>query len=105
MISNKYLDIAKEVSEIESETNLAKSLNISKQHLYRIRKKKIDISGDLFLKVSELSKIDLVKIMLEIHEERSKEPNAKAAWRKEIDKYGGFTVKKTHADNNYLRVV
>jgi hypothetical protein len=105
MISNKYLDIAKEVSEIESETNLAKSLNISKQHLYRIRKKKIGISGDLFLKVSELSRIDLIEIMLEIHEEKSTDQNAREAWRKEIDKYGGFDVKKTHADNNYLRIV
>jgi hypothetical protein len=105
MISNKYLDIAKKTSKIESETNLAKSLNISKQHLYRIRKKKIGISGDLFLKVSELSKIDLIEIMLEIHEEKSTDTNARAEWRKIIDKHGGFTVKKTHADNNYLRIV
>jgi transcriptional regulator with XRE-family HTH domain len=83
MKSNEYLDLVKITKKLKNETKLAELLNISKQHLYKIRREKINISGDLFISVSEAANINLSLLVLEIHKEKSTSNINRLKWENE----------------------
>jgi predicted transcriptional regulator len=99
VISNKYLNLAKAKQRIKSETGLANLLGISKQNLYKIRQGG-KISGDLFLKVSEATEIDVFKIMGEIYGESSDSEVNQRKWKEELKKVKGheFINYNNHVD-------
>ncbi|WP_377704919.1 DUF3693 domain-containing protein [Pseudoduganella sp. UC29_71] len=86
MKPSEYLDLVREKLQAPSDYALQKPLQSSKQQLSRYRKDMDAFSDEMALRVAEVLGVNAGKVLLDMHMERSKTPELRAAWAGMLDK-------------------
>lgn len=87
MKTYEYLDLVREKLHLPSDYALQKPLGVTKSQLSKYRNE-IDSLGDgMALRVAELLDMDPAKVLLDMHIERSKTPEIRAAWAGLMEKF------------------
>lgn len=69
-----------------SDYALQKPLGVTKQLISRYRNGHDSLSDAMVLRVAEICQIDPVKVLLDMHIERAKTPEIRAAWSATLEK-------------------
>ncbi len=80
MKPSEYLDAVRAKLALPSDYALQKPLSLSKQQLSRYRKDADFFSDDVAIRVAETLGVEVSKVLLDAHIERSKTPEVRAAW-------------------------
>lgn len=86
MNTPEYLDEVRRQLGLPSDYALQKPLGVSKTQISNYRNGKDSLSDALALRVAELLHIDAAKVLLDMHIERSKTPEIRAAWKGLLEK-------------------
>ena len=80
MNTHQYLDALRKKLDLPSDYALQKPLAVSKAQLSNYRTGKDSMSDAMALRVAEILGLDTAKVLLDMHIERSKTPEIRAAW-------------------------
>lgn len=83
----EYLDEVRRRLDLPSDYALQKPLNLSKSQLSKYRTGKDCLSDDISLVVAEILNIPAGTVLLDMHIERSKTPELRAAWTGLMEKF------------------
>ncbi|MGK5073257.1 hypothetical protein [Janthinobacterium sp. ZB1P44] len=83
----EYLDRVRLRLDLPSDYALQTPLNLSKSQLSRYRTGKDFLSDDVALRVSEILGIPAGTVLLDMHIERSRSPEVRAAWLSVVEKF------------------
>jgi hypothetical protein len=86
MKTTDYLDAVRSKLSLPSDYALQKPLNLSKSQLSKYRTGRDYFSDDVAVHVAEILGINSGKVLLDMHIERSKTPELRAAWVGVLDK-------------------
>jgi hypothetical protein len=86
MKTAEYLDLVRETLHLPSDYALQKPLGVSKSQLSAYRTGKESLSDVMAQRVSEICQIPLGKVLLDVHMEKSKSPELRAAWQGIMEK-------------------
>jgi len=82
MKTTEYLDAIKRKHGIQSDYAISKTLGISRQAISNYRKGSAFFDDVVCLKVAELLNLDPMKVIADIHMERTKDPEVRKIWRR-----------------------
>ena len=86
MNTPQYLDLVRERLNVPSDYALQKPLGVSKAQLSHYRTGKDSMSDAMAMKVAELCGIPCAQVLIDMHMERSKTPELRAAWADIMEK-------------------
>lgn len=81
-----YLDLVRRKLNLPSDYALQKPLSVSKSQLSKYRTGKEEMSDVMAMRVAELCNLPVAKVLLDMHMERSKTPELRAAWADIMEK-------------------
>ena len=81
-----YLDLVRRKLNLPSDYALQKPLAVSKSQLSKYRTGKEEMSDVMAMRVAELCDLPVAKVLLDMHMERSKTPELRAAWADIMEK-------------------
>lgn len=87
MNTKEYLDLVRRRLDLPSDYALQKPLAVSKSQLSKYRTGNDSLSDAMALRVAEICGIDVAKVLLDMHIERSKTPEIRAAWAGLMEKF------------------
>lgn len=82
----EYLDLVRRKLDLPSDYALQKPLAVSKSQLSKYRTGKEEMSDVMAMRVAELCGLPVAKVLLDMHIERSKTPELRAAWADIMEK-------------------
>jgi hypothetical protein len=86
MKTYEYLDAVRKKLDLPSDYALQKPLGVTKQQLSRYRTGLDSLSDGIALQVAEILQLDGGRVLLDMHIERSKTPEIRAAWASVMEK-------------------
>lgn len=86
MKTTEYLDLVREKLHLPSDYALQKPLGITKSQISNYRTGRDSLSDAMVLRVAEICQLDAVKVLLDMHIERAKTPEMRAAWATALEK-------------------
>lgn len=86
MKTSEYLDLVRATLHLPSDYALQKPLGISKTQLSNYRNGRDSLSDTMALRVAEICQLDAVRVLLDMHMERAKTPEIRAAWATALEK-------------------
>lgn len=89
MNTPEYLDLVRQHLALPSDYALQKPLGLSKSQLSAYRTGKESLSDAMAMKVAEILHLDAGRVLLDMHIERSKTPEIRAAWEHVLEKISG----------------
>jgi predicted transcriptional regulator len=102
MNTAEYLDLARERLGLPSDYALQKPLGVSKSQLSAYRTGKESMSDGIAIKLAELCKINAGQVILDMHVERSKNPEVRAVW---VDMLARFTLASEKISESFLNLL
>lgn len=87
MNTAEYLDAVRVKLTLPSDYALQKPLGLSKAQLSRYRTGIDSLSDPVALRVAEILGVEAGRVLLDMHMERSKSPEVKAAWHALMEKF------------------
>lgn len=85
--TSEYLDMVRAKLSLPSDYALQKPLGITKQQISNYRTGRESFSDAMVLRVAEICQMDAVKVLLDMHIERAKTPEVRAAWMAMMEKF------------------
>jgi hypothetical protein len=82
----EYLDLVRATLHLPSDYALQKPLGITKSQLSKYRTGADSLSDGIALRVAEICQLDAVRVLLDMHMERAKSPEIRAAWATALEK-------------------
>jgi hypothetical protein len=89
MNTPEYLDLVRKRLGLPSDYALQKPLGLSKSQLSAYRTGKESLSDAVAMHVSDILEMDAGRVLLDMHIERSKTPEIRAAWENVLEKISG----------------
>ncbi|WP_079214972.1 helix-turn-helix domain-containing protein [Herbaspirillum robiniae] len=86
MKTPEYLDSVKRKLDLPSDYALAKALGVTRGAVSSLQLGKTSMSDEMCLKVAEYLGISSGRVLIDMHMERSKAPEVKAAWAGLVEK-------------------
>ena len=86
MNTPEYLDLIREKLHLPSDYALQKPLGVTKQLISKYRTGRESLSDAMVLRVAEICQIDPIKVLLDMHIERARTPEIRAAWAATLEK-------------------
>jgi plasmid maintenance system antidote protein VapI len=86
MNTMEYLDLVRKKLDLPSDYALQKPLGVSKSQLSKYRTGNDSMSDAMAMRVAEVCGLPAAKVLLDMHIERSKTPEIKAAWASIMEK-------------------
>ena len=86
MKTSEYLDAVREKLHLPSDYALQKPMGVSKAQLSRYRNGLDSLSDAMAVRVAEILQKDAGKVLIDMHMERSKTPEIRAAWADIMEK-------------------
>lgn len=86
MRTAEYLDLVRATLHLPSDYALQKPLGITKSQLSKYRTGADSLSDGIALRVAEICQLDAVRVLLDMHMERAKSPEIRAAWATALEK-------------------
>jgi plasmid maintenance system antidote protein VapI len=93
MKTPEYLDLVKRKLDLPSDYALQKPLGVTKQLISKYRNEIESLSDAMAIRVADLCGMDSAKVLLDMHIERSKTPEVRAAWSALMEKLAGVPEK------------
>lgn len=87
MQTNDYLELVKRKLDLQSDHALANVLGVTRSAISHMKSGKSGIGDATAVKVAQLSGIPVARVLIDIHLERSKVPEVKAAWAAMMEKF------------------
>ncbi|WP_034350347.1 helix-turn-helix domain-containing protein [Herbaspirillum sp. GW103] len=87
MHTNDYLELVKRKLDLPSDYALAKVLGVTRSAISHMKMGKSGIGDETAVKVAELTGIPVARVLIDVHLERSKAPEVKAAWASMMEKF------------------
>lgn len=82
----EYLDLVRATLHLPSDYALQKPLGITKSQISYYRTGRDSLSDAVAVRVAEICDIDAGKVLLDMHMERAKSPEVRAAWAAVMEK-------------------
>jgi len=86
MKSSEYLDLVRATLHLPSDYALQKPLGVTKQQLSNYRTGRDSLSDAMVLRIAEICQLDPLNVLLDMHIERAKSPEIRAAWTAMVEK-------------------
>lgn len=87
MQTNDYLDLVKAKLDLQSDHALANVLGVTRSAISHMKSGKSGIGDATAVRVAQLSGISVARVLIDVHLERSKAPEVKAAWASMMEKF------------------
>jgi hypothetical protein len=84
--TTEYLDLVRATLDLPSDYALQKPLGITKSQISYYRTGRDSLSDALVVRVAEICQLDVVKVLLDMHIERSKTPEIRAVFATALEK-------------------
>lgn len=89
MNTPEYLDLVRVKLHLPSDYALQKPLGVTKQAISKLRNGRDSLSDAMVLRISEICQLDPLRVLLDMHVERAKTPEIRAAWESTLEKISG----------------
>ena len=76
----RWLDAAKRELHVESDYALGKALGLTPQRISHYRTGRGGMDDDLAIRIAAVCKVPAIRVIAELHADRSKSPTARAVW-------------------------
>jgi len=87
MQTNDYLELVKRKLDLQSDQALANVLGVTRSAISHMKSGKSGIGDATAVKVAQLTGIPVARVLIDVHLERSKAPEVKAAWASMMEKF------------------